>query len=209
MGGGARTLNHYYTNMAKSNKRNRVENELEEELADLNIQSEQQNVVSNSWPHFLVIQSNDENRPVTALSPFVIDKTIKACAGTVKGVKKLRSGMILVEVDNKRHSESFLKLKKVLDIDVTVTPHRTLNTCKGIVRSYDLAHTSKSEMLLELVSQGVTDVQNIEITKDGQKKRTNTMILTFGLSAVPRDITAGYMKVPVQTYYPSPLRCFN
>ena len=35
------------------------------------------------------------------------------------------------------------------------------------------------------------------------------MILTFGLSSVPKDITAGYMKVPVQPYYPSPLRCFN
>src|SRR5207302_1289462 len=133
-GGGARTLNHYYTNMAKSNKRNRVENELEEELVDLNIENEQQNVVSNSWPHFLVIRSNDENRPVTALSPFVIDKSIKACAGTVKGVKKLRSGVILVEVDNRKHSENLLKLKKMFDMDSNVTPHRTLNTCKGIVR---------------------------------------------------------------------------
>ena len=77
------------------------------------------------------------------------------------------------------------------------------------MRSYDLAHTSKSEILLELASQGVTDVHHIEITKEGLRKKTNTIILTFGLSAVPKDITAGYMKIAVQTYYPSPLRCFN
>lgn len=96
---------------------------MEEELADLTIKSEQQNVVNNNWAHFLVIQSNDQNRPVTVLSPFVIDKTIKACAGTVKGVKKLRSGVILVEVDSKKHSENLLKLKKMFDIDINVTPH--------------------------------------------------------------------------------------
>src|SRR5206468_9484035 len=84
-----------------------------------------------------------------------------------------------------------------------------MNSCKGVVRSYDLAQTSEAELLSELASQNVTHVQPIFITRDNQKKRTNTLIVTFGQSVLPKFITAGYLKVPVDIYYPSPLRCFN
>ena len=193
-------------------KRNRSEEqtELEEDLADLTLVSEAgPSKINDTWPHFLVIESNDQNRPVTSLSPFVIDKTIKACAGSVKQVKKLRSGVLLIEVDNKKHAENLLKLKLILDLSVSVSAHRTLNTCKGVVRSYDLAKNDEAESLRELNSQGVTELRPIHFNKNGKKERSNTTIITFSLPSVPQYLTMGYLKVKVEKYYPTPLRCFN
>jgi len=190
----------------KTTKRIREDNEddspNEKEFSELNL-------MNNNWPHFLVIESNDHSRPVTSLSPFVIDKSLKACAGTVKSVKKLRSGIILVEVNREAQSANLMAMNSILDLSVNVSAHRSMNTCKGVVRSYDLAQTSETELLSELSSQGVTHVQHIFVTRDGQKKRTNTLIMTFAQSTPPNYISAGYLKVPVDIYYPSPLRCFN
>lgn len=45
--------------------------------------------------------------PITK-SPFVIHKGIRGIAGAVKGVKKLRSGQILVEWSKKANAENIL-----------------------------------------------------------------------------------------------------
>jgi len=114
-----------------------------------------------------------------------------------------------VEVNREAQSANLMAMNSILDLSVNVSAHRSMNTCKGVVRSYDLAQTSETELLSELSSQGVTHVQHIFVTRDGQKKRTNTLIMTFAQSTPPNYISAGYLKVPVDIYYPSPLRCFN
>jgi hypothetical protein len=164
---------------------------------------------TTGWPRFLVIESKISERPVTSISPFALDKTLQGCVGTVKSVKKLRSGVLLVEVTRETQAANLLRLEKILDLEVTVSPHRSLNSCKGVVRSYELAQMEKNELLFELTSQNVTDINQIFVTRDGQKKKTNTMIVTFAQATIPPYLKAGYLNVPVQQYYPSPLRCFK
>ena len=67
----------------------------------------------------------------------------------------------------------------------------------------------EKELVSELSTQGVTAVKQIYITKDGIKKKTNTMILTFNQTNLPKSIKAGYMNIRVQQFYPRPLRCFK
>jgi hypothetical protein len=67
----------------------------------------------------------------------------------------------------------------------------------------------KEELLVELATQNVVNVQNISITKNGGKQKTNTIIVTFAQATPPTKIEAGHLKIPVQQYYPSPLRCFK
>src|SRR3954468_12858541 len=163
--------------MASKFKRHRQD--IEDEMEELSLTKNTDTTQNNNWPHFLIIESNDKNRPVTALSPFVLDKSFKACAGTVKTVKKLRSGVILVEVEKKQQSDNLLGLKSILDLSITVSPHRTLNTCRGVIRSYDLAQIEEDVLLQELSPQGVIDFKSISATRDGKRKRTNTAIVTF------------------------------
>ena len=43
-----------------------------------------------SFARFLIIKSTNPEKPITSLSPFVIEKQIEAQIGTAKSVKKLK-----------------------------------------------------------------------------------------------------------------------
>jgi uncharacterized alkaline shock family protein YloU len=44
-----------------------------------------------------------------SISPFVIEKCIKSCAGEVKNVTKLKSGGLMIECQRKQQSLNLLK----------------------------------------------------------------------------------------------------
>jgi hypothetical protein len=121
----------------------------------------------------------------------------------------MRSGGLLVEIDREQQYLNLLSMKSILDVAVEVSPHKSLNSCKGVVRSPDLAAENEDEALEKLKQQNVTHIQYISINKNGTKKKTNTCIITFAGSTIPEFIMIGYVRARVSTYYPSPLRCFN
>jgi len=92
----------------------------------------------------------------------------------------------------------------------SASPHKTLNSCKGVIRCRPLVDCDKEEILHELQSQGVTDIYNI-LTKDdsGSRRNTNTFIIMFKAASVLKHIKIGYICVSVEIYILNPLRCFN
>ena len=66
-----------------------------------NSESESDTEQVENWQRFFVLAPKDKARRLDSLSPFLIEKTIKAMVGTVKSAKPLRSGDLLVEVANK------------------------------------------------------------------------------------------------------------
>ena len=106
---------------------------------------------------------SQEERSVSSLSPFVIEKVLNGMAGEPRSVRKLRSGDLLVEYTNKKQIESLLCLKKFLDLKVHVSLHGSLNTCKGVVRCPDLKGVSEQEILEEMREQGVINVRRIKV----------------------------------------------
>ena len=50
-------------------------------------------------PRFLVVKSQEENRTMADLSPFVIEKCIQSIVGHPKTIKKLKSVDLLTEID--------------------------------------------------------------------------------------------------------------
>lgn len=168
------------------------------------------NSISEQFPRFLVITSLSDTKKVTELSPFVIDKTIQSVAGHVKSVKKMRSGDLLVEVERKTQSNNLTtKLKKILDLNVACTPHRSLNSSRGVIRCIDLKGLSDEEIIEGLKEQGITNARRIKITKEGRRIETNTIILTFNSSIIPKTIKVGYLQVNVEIYIPNPLQCYR
>ena len=89
------------------------------------------------WPQFLLVKGTDNERPLSKLSPFSVNKAIVAVLGSDPfNIKKLRNGDILVEVDKENQSSKLLKTSKLnltMDnvIPITVLPHYNLNTRKG------------------------------------------------------------------------------
>ncbi len=95
---------------------------------------------------------------------YPIVKGIEGLAGEVKGATKLLSGSNAKQMQ----SQILLSTNSLVNVPVTVSPHRTLNTSKGIVLDigHCLSHMTQTDIVAELHSQGVTDVSLSErITK--------------------------------------------
>lgn len=162
-----------------------------------------------NWPRFLVIEGTDENHPLSKLSPFAISKGLQGLAGTPKDVKRLRNGQVLVEVDKKCYSDNLLRSSKLAECPISVSPHRALNSSKGIMRCPDLKDCSEEEILENLKSQQVGHVKRMIVTRDGEKRPTNTFVVTFNLPKIPSSIKVGFLNVPLEVFVPNPLRCFK
>ncbi|GFW40772.1 hypothetical protein TNCV_4528611 [Trichonephila clavipes] len=64
-----------------------------------------------------------------------------------------------------QQSKSFLLAKTFIDSTLTVTPHKSLNFCRGIISEPDLLCISEAENLEGLSSQGVTQSRRITILR--------------------------------------------
>ncbi|GBL95668.1 hypothetical protein AVEN_24864-1 [Araneus ventricosus] len=150
-----------------------------------------------------------DNETFHKVSPFLVEKGITSSVGEVKSTKKLRSGDLLVEVESPKQAKQIAKLNSLSTIPVTVNPHATLNSSKGVISCGELLHESVEKITEELSSQGVTHVRRITIRRDGQLLNTKHLILTFDSAKLPEHIKAGYMRLSVRPYIPNPLRCFK
>ena len=159
-------------------------------------------------PLALYIKSNSE-RTLSSISPFKIKKIIEATVGTPKMVKTLRNGNIIVEVSREAQSVNLLKMKSFDNIPITVEPHKTLNSSRGIIRCQELKMCTEQEIVEELKSQNIITAKKMQITKKQQRITTNTVCLTFSTPDLPKYIYVGYLKVAVTPFIPNPLRCFR
>jgi hypothetical protein len=79
----------------KNNKRKLVEDD----------DSESDSERRDNWARFIILSTLDEDeKPVSKLSPFVIDKTLKGIVGEVQSVKKMKNENLLVECKSKKQS---------------------------------------------------------------------------------------------------------
>ena len=164
---------------------------------------------SDNWPRFFVIESLEDSKPLASLSPFIIEKCVQGLIGTAAKVQKLRSGALLIEVLRAAQAENLTKVDKFFNVSVRATAHRSLNSCKGVIRSADLAAMDDGELLEGLSSSGVTAIRHIMQTVNGQRKKSTAIVLTFSKTNLPSSIKAGYMNIKVEPYIPAPLRCFK
>ncbi|GFT73239.1 uncharacterized protein TNCV_459561 [Trichonephila clavipes] len=124
------------------------------------------------------------NNDMTRKSPFAIQKAIQGIGGEPKSVKKLHCPL-------------------------TASPHKSLNTRRGVISEPDLICTPEAEILKGFSGQGVIQVRRITIKKDAEVLPTKHLILTFNNPKLPTTIKAGYLNCKIRPYIPNPLRCFK
>ncbi|GFW95684.1 uncharacterized protein TNCV_19151 [Trichonephila clavipes] len=146
---------------------------------------------------------------MTRKSPFAIQKAIQGIGGDPKSVKKLRSGDLLLETVSALQTKSFLLAKTFLDCPLTASPHKSLNSSRGVISEPDLICTPEAEILEGFSGQGVIQVRRITIKKDAEVIPTKHLILTFNNPKLPTTIKAGYLNCRIRPYIPNPLRCFK
>ncbi|GFX70222.1 RNA-directed DNA polymerase from mobile element jockey [Trichonephila clavipes] len=142
-------------------------------------------------------------------SPFAIHKAIIGIGGEPKSVKRLRSGDLLIETSSALQTKSFLLAKSFLDSPITISPHKTLNSCRGVISESDLLTIPDAEILDGFSDQGVIQVRRITIKKDNSVIPTKHLILTFNKPKLPTTIKAGYLNCKIRPYIRNPLCCFR
>ncbi|XP_055925500.1 uncharacterized protein LOC129957270 [Argiope bruennichi] len=158
---------------------------------------------------FIVKRISTEKETFHSVSPFLVEKSLTTRIGEVASVRKLRSGDLLVEVSSRQQSNKILKLKSFGQIPVSITPHSSMNSSKGVITCGELFNVTLEEITEKLKNQGVTHVRRIAIRRDGQLLNTKHLILTFHSPKLPDSIKTGYLKLPVRPYILNPLRCFK
>ena len=161
---------------------------------------------TQNWPRFLVIERLDGDFENT--SRILIHRNIVGMAGEPKTLKKIAPTKYLVETQKSVHTELLLELTRISDIRVRITPHRNLNTIKGIVKHPELKNSIEKEILEELGSIA-KEVKKIRVTREGKLQPTGTHIVTFDSSTLPESVKIACLNIPVEPYIPNPLRCYN
>ena len=106
------------------------------------------------FPRWLVIEAAEPDHSLSKLSPFALGKALHAQIGTLKTIKRLQRGDILVETEKPSYSRMLLGLTQLAGVPVKVSPHRSLNTSRGVIRSRYIAECNVEEIVEELQPQG-------------------------------------------------------
>ncbi|XP_064469617.1 uncharacterized protein LOC135384338 [Ornithodoros turicata] len=143
------------------------------------------------------------------MSPFAVAKALESVVGKNYSAKKLRSGDIQVQVDNRKQSSALHSLTHIGETAVTVNSHRTLNIVRGVISESELLEWSDSELEEGLADEGVVSAKRIVMRRDGKEVPTKHAVLSFKLHSLPSTIKAGYLNCHVRAYIHNPRRCYK
>ena len=162
----------------------------------------------DSWPRVLIMSPSGEGNVLSTMSPFAIQKGVTGIAGDGVAIKRSQNRIITLTCGKKSQSDNLLKCVSLGGIaPVTVSPHRSLNTCKGGIRNWELANCDPEEVKRNIPN--IVDIYRIVSKRDGKEIKTNTLILTFNLPKIPSSLKICYLNVPVTEYVPNPMRCYK
>ena len=148
-------------------KRKRTKQTPESDISDLDENNQPPTTSTNDtpqhFPRFILVESKEENRQMTSLSPFLIQKIIQSIAGEPENIKTLhRSNQLLIEVSKKAHAENLLRAQTFHDLKVRVCPHTSLNSSKGVICCPELRNCGEEEIFEGTRSQAVTGVKRFK-----------------------------------------------
>ena len=82
-------------------------------------------------------------------------------------------GDLMLELRNKEHERKLEDVSSLLDIPVTVGPHKSLNTSKGVIKHSDCQDCTEEEFVKEFPD--VIRARRIHVRKEDVRIPTNTM----------------------------------
>ena len=134
------------------------------------------------------MEAADQNVPLN-LNAFVLKKAIDGMANAeLDNVKPVKSGRVFIEVETKQQCKNLLKTTKLLSyLPVKVSPHRTLNSSKFVIKCEELDKMDDEEIKKELQPQEIIAVKRISI-------RSSLYVLTIKGQTIPKRINIEYLK---------------
>lgn len=147
--------------------------------------------------------------------PFVIGSSVQLILGVNESRKvtvsrKGRGTRYLLRTNLRSIVDKLTSLTELSDgTKIEISLHPTLNTVQGTVYEPDSINTDEKLICEHLSSQGVQAVRRIKKRVNGDLVNTPLLVLTFHGTVLPDHVYFGLLRIPVRTYYPSPLLCHN
>ena len=85
------------------------------------------------FPRFLVVESTDPQKKLPGLNDVILDRTIQGVTSVIAGIEWMGSAL-LVEVSHEAYARNLQKLTQIGEVPVKFSPHRSLNTRKGVAK---------------------------------------------------------------------------
>ena len=142
-----------------------------------------------SFNKFLTLRFDDDKR-AQDLDMFTIEKQIVDACGREPNITFQSDGSLLIEVTSPEESLKLQGLGIVDGILAKCTPHKSLNHCKGVIRSTHLLKYSEERLLEEFETQKVVEVKQMKKFINGVLTPLPTYILTFNLIRLLQKIKA-------------------
>ena len=160
-----------------------------------------------TYVKFFNIASKTGNR-LSEINVIKANKQIETILrGTPKSITETRAGHLVVEVRSAEQSRNLQELKQLDTTEVTVEPHRTLNTTKGTIYYRNHPGYSTNDLLEELTKYNVNEIYQTKRRINGTMVDQPIYILTFQQCTLPSEIKIGWTKCSVRLHIPKPRRC--
>jgi hypothetical protein len=158
---------------------------------------------------YLIVHRTDEGLTMKDMSPIMLETAFKSVTNNGKiTCRTLKSGDILIKTENVKQAKSLTMLTKIAHVNIEVSEHRSLNTCRGVVSAYELKYEDEDTMLEYLKPQNVTKIDFHMKTVGNERVKSGLAFVTFGKNEPPEYLTIGCLKLKVRPYVPAPMRCF-
>ena len=116
-----------------------------------------------AYPRFLVVDGKDNERPLDDIHSVIVDRTICGCTSASVHVEKMGKAYLL-RVHCKTYADNLLSLGMIQDCPMKVTPHRSLNFSKGVVRFGRSANGLSTEDIMEEFNTSPRNEELSEVT---------------------------------------------
>ena len=159
---------------------------------------------------FLTVQPLNPNVSFRRINVFWPDKQIQAICGTPLHHEAPANGTLIIKTEKRSQTKLLLKTTTFCNQPVRVSLHQSRNSAKGTIFAPELRFMTEEEILDGLrLPEGVSHVRRMTTFRDGQRRDTSLLTITFNHPQIPEFLIVGRLRYRVEPFIPNPLRCYN
>ncbi|GAB0086836.1 hypothetical protein DMENIID0001_010230 [Sergentomyia squamirostris] len=155
-----------------------------------------------------------DGESLSKILPFEVEEALNI-AGEVEKITRKRDASLQVVTKNAKQAERLIKVERIGDVEVKISPDETLNTCKGMVQGVTNLESVKKRVkgVQTRLNQGHQNegAEGGETAPTAQEHtrpvfdETPLFMVSFNLPERPSHLKIGYVKLPVKKFVPEPL----
>lgn len=142
-------------------------------------------------------------------NPLKLSALIRDKIGDILHAKVLSNGNILIICRSKAQRDKALLVKHLGDRAVeTFIPGFNQDGVQGVIYGVD-TDISEDDLFRNLKGAEVRGVRRFKTMRDGERKDSTAVLVTFKEDVLPQRVSLGFIIYPVKPYERPPLRCFK